>query len=57
MYSGSKEDKGEANHRKKCSRCQDNEQGKGGNPKGDIKGKLRGYSRETSGVSGERKSG
>ena len=36
MYNGSKEVKGEAIHRKKCQEHRGNEQGKGGDSKGEI---------------------
>ena len=46
MYNGSKEAKGEANHRKKCQEHRGNEQGKGGDLKGEQQGETRGILRK-----------
>ena len=56
MYNGSKEVKGEANCRKKCWEYRGSEQGKGGDQKGNSKGKSRGYFGKMKGVSGRRES-
>ena len=54
MYNGSKGVKGEVKHREKCWEHRGNEQGKGGDQKGNSKGKLRGYFGKTYEVSGRR---
>ena len=56
MYNGSKEAKGEANHRKKYWEHQGNEQGKGDDPKGEYQGRTKGILRRNKwGKWGEKK--